>query len=151
MFRNVVGPFLRRGLELGQGGEKLRPPLGEFAGCDLIHVVAERLREGADALARNSLCGLPVGGVFEHYQLFEEFELNLGPEISNRKNDPEMTEVGRGFVGPLLIKAYRSHDGIDRENGEQDPFIEPIQTPLLKESLRREAQRRRQAGQQERD
>ena len=72
-----------------------------------MQVVAERLREGADALARNNLRGLRVGGVFEHYQLFEEFELNLGPEIADRKNDRKMTEVGRGLVGPLLIKAYR--------------------------------------------
>src|SRR5262249_39935360 len=36
-------------------------------------------------------------------------------------------------------------------NGEQDPFIESTQTPFLKGCLRREAQRRGQAGQQERD
>ena len=77
--------------------------------------------------------------------------MHLGPEISNRKNDPKMTEVGRGFVGPLLIKAYRSHDGVDRQNGEQDPFIESVQTPFLKGRLRREAQRRCQARQQKCD
>jgi hypothetical protein len=67
--------------------------------------------------------------------------LNFGPKISNSKDNPEVTEVGRRFVGPLLVKAYCSHDSVDRENGEQYAFIKTGQIPFLKEWLRSEAQR----------
>src|SRR5262249_32749072 len=144
-------PVLRRRQKHREREKTPLPPLGEFAGCDFVQVVAERLRERADVLARHRLSGLRVGGAFQRHQLFEELELNLGPKISNGKNDPDMTEVGRRFVGPPLIKAYCSHDSVDRQNGEQDPFVKSVQTPFLKRCLRREAQRRYQASQEERD
>src|SRR5262249_40426388 len=149
--RSVFAPLLRRRLKLREGGEKLRPPFGELAGCDFVQVVAERLRERADVLARHSLSGLRVGGAFQRHQLPEELELNLGPKVSNGKNDPDVKEVGRRLVGPPLIEAYGSHDSVDRQNGEQDPFVKSVQTPFLQRCLRRKSQRRYQASQEERD
>src|SRR5215471_4765512 len=149
--RNVFAPFLCRRLQLGERGERLRAPVRELAGCDFVQIVAERLRKRKDALACNSFSGLRVCSAFEHNQLFEKLELNRGPEVSNSQDDPEVTEVGRRFVGPPLIKAYRSHDRVDRENSEQDAFIESTQTPLLQECLRRKPKRGCEARQQERD
>src|SRR5262245_55208848 len=62
-----------------------------------------------------------------------------------------MTEVGRRLVGPPLIEAYGSHDSVDRQNGEQDPFVKSVQTPFLQRCLRRKSQRRYQASQEEGD
>src|SRR5262249_42676139 len=140
--RQVYAPALPRTRGPSAGGENRPPPVSEFAGCDFVQIVAERLRKRTDALACNSLSSLRVGGAFEHHQFFEELELNFGPKISNGKDDPELAEVGRRFVSPLLIETYCSHDSIDRQNGEQYAFVKSVQIPFLKESLRREAQRR---------
>jgi hypothetical protein len=107
--------------------------------------------QGADALTRHSFSGLRVCRAFQHDQFLEKLELNPGPEISNSQDDAEVTEIGRRFVGPPLVKTYCPHHRIDRENGEQHAFVKSIQTPLLQECLGRKPQRGCQAGQQERD